>query len=330
MSLSPTRSKLAALAAASLLVLTACGSDGDDGSNDASANDSAATDSTGDTADDTATDTTTDTDASESPGQDTEQPAEEPSDDAGQGGDHVVTAWFVGDGPRGPVLFPEQVAVSEDDDLADELTALMTTPKDPDYRTLWQQGSLVSAEFLGNGSKGLIRVEVSADATSTPDGASPKDAKLALQQVVHTLQEAVGKKAPVEFLVDGKNADQVLGVPTTAPVKQAPALKTLSLMTITTPAEGEQVSGSFTATGANNGFEAWVGWQLLDADGKVVKDGFTTAAGWMGNKLFDWKAKINVAGVPAGDYVLRFHNDDPSGGTEGSGPAEDTRSITIS
>lgn len=322
MSLSPTRRTLAALATASLLVLTGCGSEGsDDGSGDTSGEDSTTQ----------AADEQSSEDSSDDPSESTD-PDDDTGDTSDTGeGDHTVTAWFVGDAPRGPVLYAEQVAVSEPDDgLADDLAALMTTPKDPDYRTLWQEGSLVSAEFLGNGSEGVIRVEVSADATAAPDGVSPKEAKLALQQVVHTLQEAAGTKAPVEFVVDGDNADQVLGVPTAAPVKRAGPLKTLNLMSITTPAEGEQVSGTFTATGANNGFEAWVGWQLLDADGEVVKDGFTTAEGWTGGKLYPWEAEIDVSDVPAGDYVLRFHNDDPSGGAEGSGPDEDTRSITVS
>src|SRR5699024_2200058 len=112
------------------------------------------------------------------------------------------------------------------------------------------------------------------------------------------------------------------------PVTNRGVLDTLSLMSITSPTEGATLSGSFTATGANNGFEANVQWQIL-RDGEVVKDGFTTAAGWMADKLFPWKVRVDVSDLEPGDYVFRAHNDDPTGGQEGSGPFTDTKSITV-
>lgn len=119
--------------------------------------------------------------------------------------------------------------------------------------------------------------------------------------------------------MDGGPADTVLGIPTATPIKRKAPLQTLNLMSITSPAEGESVTSTFTASGANNGFESWVGWQLLK-DGKVVKKGFGTARGWAANRLFPWKVKVDASGLPAGDYVLRLYNDDPTGGTEAADP----------
>ena len=45
-----------------------------------------------------------------------------------------------------------------------------------------------------------------------------REAQLAVQQVVYTLQGVVGARAPVQFLLDGNPVDTVLGVSTAEPV----------------------------------------------------------------------------------------------------------------
>ena len=52
-----------------------------------------------------------------------------------------------------------------------------------------------------------------------------------------------------------------------------------------------------------------------------------TAEGWM-DKLYPWKADIDVSRLPAGDYTFVAMTDDPSGG-EGLGPFTDTRTIIV-
>jgi hypothetical protein len=74
-------------------------------------------------------------------------------------------------------------------------------------------------------------------------------------------------------------------------------------------------------------FEATVPWQILDAGGTEVLEGFATAEGWM-ERLYPWETTIDVSGLPAGEYVFRAQTDDPSDG-EGGGPTEDTKSFTI-
>ena len=47
----------------------------------------------------------------------------------------------------------------------------------------------------------------------------------------------------------------LLGVDISQPVGNAPILRTLSLVNISSPNEGEHVSGKLTVTGTNNAFE---------------------------------------------------------------------------
>ncbi|MDN5894134.1 MAG: GerMN domain-containing protein [Nocardioides sp.] len=239
----------------------------------------------------------------------------------------ALPAYYVGDTPQGPRLYREFRPSSASDELLAALSeATAGQPLDPDYRSAWPQGdpAIKSAEVDGD----VIRVGLASDSVSTrPSGMSKQDAGLAVQQVVYTAQAVAQKRLPVQFEVDGNPIDQVYGVPTAEPVGNKPVLRTLSMMSITAPAEGSTVSGKFTATGANNSFEATVQWQILQGD-KVVKDGFTTAAGWGQNKLFAWKAQVNVSGLEPGEYTFRAQNDDPSGG-EGGGPHLDTKTITV-
>lgn len=250
------------------------------------------------------------------------QPA--PSESEEPAGGHAIAVYYLSDAGRGPVLFREFRRSEEPDHgLADEVGALMTVPLDPDYRTVWQPGDLASAEFDDE----VVRVTIGdAALRDRPVGMSRAEAKASVQQVVYTMQAAVGQRAPVQFVLDDNPVDQVLGVPTSEPLTNS--FEVLSLMNITSPSEGATVSGTFTATGVNNGFEAWVGYQVLKGD-EVVAEGFGTAEGWMEEKLFAWEVEVDVSGLEPGEYVLRFHNDDPSGGAEGNGPDEDTRTIVV-
>ncbi|QIX27356.1 hypothetical protein ncot_12645 [Nocardioides sp. JQ2195] len=322
MTLSPHarhRRALVALAVSSLLVLTACG---DEGSGDSAGDDPSRAESSAP--------------IEESPSPATESSsAPEPSgtEAPAPGKDITVPVYYLGDDPRGTRLFREFHLLSGGDGL-DMLTgalgeALSTQPEDPDYRNPWPDGTaLGNATYDGD----VITVDLSPGGTALrkrPASMTKADAAMSVEQLIYTAQAGAGEgRKPVQFLVDGSHTDTLLGVPAAEPLSNAKVLDTLSLMSITSPAEGKQVSGKFTATGANNGFEANLVWSVLDGD-KVVKEGFGTADGWMGNRLFPWKVEVDVSGLAPGDYTFRVSNDDPSGGAEGSGPAVDTRTIVV-
>ncbi len=91
------------------------------------------------------------------------------------------------------------------------------------------------------------------------------------------------------------------------------------LIVLAEPAEGAEVSGSFTASGKANSPEANVLWEIQDDAGEVVLDGYVTAEGWM-DKLYPWSTQVDVSSLEPGSYVFVAMTDDLSGG-EGK-PAE--------
>jgi hypothetical protein len=99
------------------------------------------------------------------------------------------------------------------------------------------------------------------------------------------------------------------------------------LITLAEPAEGAEVSGSFTASGKANSPEANVLWEIRDPSGKVVLDGFATAEGWM-DRLYPWSTDIDVSSLEPGAYVFVAMTDDPSGG-EGNPPEKVGAAIVV-
>jgi Immunoglobulin-like domain of bacterial spore germination/Sporulation and spore germination len=258
----------------------------------------------------------------------TTTPSETPStaDPSGTPVESAVPVYYAGDGPSGTVLFREfQPGIGADPVSQAASAAVSGTPLDPDYRTLWPAGTQATASYDGD----VITVDLTGtDLHDRPEGMSKRDAGLALEQVIYSVQGAAQERAGVQFLLDGQHSDQVLGQATAEPLSAAPALETLSLMSITSPAEGQVVSGKFLASGVNNGFEATVSYEIRQGD-KVVGTGFGMADGWMEDKLFPWELEVDVSKLDPGTYTFVAMNDDPSGGAEGHGPDVDTRTIVV-
>ena len=90
---------------------------------------------------------------------------------------------------------------------------------------------------------------------------SAADAKLALQQLVYTLQGVQQERAPVVVQLRGQPTT-LFGVDTADGADAAKELDVLGLVNVTTPEEGQTVSGKFTAEGVASSFEATVPWQI--------------------------------------------------------------------
>ncbi len=153
------------------------------------------------------------------------------------------------------------------------------------------------------------------------------EARAAVQQLVYTAQAAIGKREPVVFTVGRKPPGAhptLLGVDISQPIGNAPILKTLSLVNISSPNEGDQVSGKLTVTGTNNSFEG-TSVIYLERNGRkyLVRP---TIGGQGGNKLYPWTVTLDTTKVPPGEYTLVAQNDDPSG--QGH-PDTDTRTIEV-
>ncbi|WP_101525692.1 Gmad2 immunoglobulin-like domain-containing protein [Nocardioides houyundeii] len=199
------------------------------------------------------------------------------------------------------------------------VAAMISGPEDPDYSSTWNPATKV----LGiTEADGVINVDLSAEARDADVGAP--GAELMVQQLVWTVTQLYGDELGVQLLIDGEPAGELWNAVTwDAPVTRTPADEIRAFVGIDTPAEGTTTSSPLTVSGEANAFEATVPWRVLDAQGKEVKSGFTTAEEGMTLSPYSFNLRL-----PAGDYTIEVAEDDPSGG-EGGEPLTDTRSITV-
>ncbi len=224
--------------------------------------------------------------------------------------------FYVGPGPDGPDA-PVEVLYRSTETGPSVLDVLMSAPSDPDYRTRWPEGSLLSYEVIDPDS---IYVSVGAEA--------PLDDALALQQLVFTLQEVERSSAVVVVTQDGAGAEAP-----SRDVERANDLSVLSHMSIDAPAEGAVVvrgEGVLRVSGRGNSFEASGSCHLEDGAGDMVGEpAVAQMAGWTEPRLYPFELELDLSGVPAGTYTLTCLTDDASGGTEGRGADSDTRTVIV-
>jgi hypothetical protein len=256
-----------------------------------------------------------------------EEPSAEPTSEApSEPSGTAVPVYWVGDGPGGePRLFRDFQRV-EGDALVEaaRLVAGGGEASDPDYRTLWPEVEISSV----TATDGVLLVEIPSDAfTERPDGMTARQAELAVQQLVYTLQGVQQERIPVVIERTGAEP-RLFGLSTETEFTAASALRTLNLVNITSPVEGATVSGdTLTVTGVANSFEASGPCRLIAGDQEVTLEGYQ-AEGWTEDKLFPFEVELPLSGV-TGDVVLQCETDDPSGGAEGNGPSVDTKLIHI-
>jgi hypothetical protein len=246
--------------------------------------------------------------------------------DSATPGTSAYAVYYLGETPQGPRLYREFHQGQSLPALASALSSLTTVPLDPDYRTLWPDDAFAGGWI--DYPRGLATVLLNGTSLhDRPAGMSAAEARLAIQQVVYTVQAAAQQRIPVQFQVEGQPIDQVYGVPTSEPLTNAPELDVLALVNISNPTEGRTVEGSFSADGVASSFEGTVPWELRDADGTVVKS--YSAQGTMEDHLTPWETgPIDVSDLPPGTYTFVAMTDDPTGG-EGGGPTTDTRTVVI-
>ena len=261
------------------------------------------------------------TEPTEDPRESSDPPSASASNDRA-----TVPVYFVAETPNGPRLFREFRQVESDNPLA-EAVALMTAGDalDPDYFTLFPGGAFDDAGYSEPGQVLVARVADDSWA-ERPDGMTAREARLAVQQLVYTMQGVQGERLPV-IIQDANGPTSLFGIDSAEGLKAAKQIDVLGLVNVTTPEEGSTVPDTFTASGVASSFEATVPWEIRDGSGAVVADGFATAEGWMG-KLFPWETEVDVSGLPAGAYTFVALTDDPSDG-EGPGPTEDTKAIIV-
>lgn len=218
--------------------------------------------------------------------------------------------------PRGPRLYREFVQRPESGDPVGDAVALMLSgePSDPDYTSLWADGTTVR-ELRRNGT--TLEVDLSEEAKTNGGGSAFEAATL--QQLVHTVTAADTTISAVRLLVEGEPVETLWGsVSTSEPVSRAPAAETLGPVWLDVP-DGGAISGDFGGTATV--FEATVSWELRQGD-RVAQDGFSTATeGAPGRGTW-----TGTADVPPGDYELWAYE---SSAKDGSVTWLDTKRVTV-
>ena len=222
----------------------------------------------------------------------------------------AVPAYFVGETPTGDRLYREFQAVQDATPGLSGLTLLESGPADPDYRTLWPEGSF--EEQISDPEAGVVHVHLT-------DAAPEDPSDLAYQQVVYTVRAGLQEQVEVTFHRGEAVVDTVAA---------APQLQTLSLVNLSDPSDGQQVSGTLDVKGVASSFEATVPWRIVQGSVEVDAN-FFTANGWMGERLFPFEGEIDVSSLDPGTYTLIVETSDPTGGSEGPGAYSDSRSFVI-
>ena len=237
-------------------------------------------------------------------------------DGSSDGGTTTVAVYWVGDSPQGPRLFREFRKVPAGDPYAEAVHLLASgEPLDPDYRSLVTGLDVRSVDHTGS----TYALTLGDDApTEPPSGMTAAQTRLAVQQLVYTVQAVGQSRDPVD--VDHLYGEAGL-------VTNADFSRTLNLASVTSPEQGATVGDRFTASGVASSFEANVVWEVRQGD-RVVERGSTTAEGWT-DKLYPWETTVDVSGLAPGDYTFVAMTDDPSGG-QGRGPQWDSKDITVS
>lgn len=239
-----------------------------------------------------------------------------------------VWVYYAGETPDGQRLYRELRSRAATDPLDAAVDALSMAPADPDYVSLWPAAAIYGATFDGIGDDGQISVEVDRTYALRPDALTVAQAELAVEQVVRTLQAATRSTAGVRFYADGSPIKQVLGVPTTEPLRAGSDLAVLAHVSISDPSEGTEVDNDepFTVAGLGNSFEGNIVTWIQRWEGTDVVDEEPAIAGTYEDRLFPFEVTFDLTDVPPGDYVVSSRTDDPSG--EGRFHT-DSRRITI-
>jgi hypothetical protein len=251
-------------------------------------------------------------------------PSTTASGDPGEAGVRAVPVYYVGETPHGKRLFREfhRVSAPSEGEIAGPAVGqvLGAKPADPDYVNLWS--GLYDGKYDVTTSDDLITVDLRCDLHDRPAGMSEDDARLAIQQLVYSAQAGLGKgRVPVQLLLDNEHTDSVLGVPASEPLAAADPDEIQAPVQIDTPADGDEVSGTFTVTGRAAAFEANVVWELEQGD-KVVKNGYATAQECCTLSPYSFRVT-----APPGSYTLTVHDTDESG--NGAPVNKDTKQITV-
>ncbi len=286
-----------------------------------------------------ADDTTTESDTADDPD------ADDPDDDAADGSDEAtapetdrsddpdedaedlpfVEVYFIRSDASGFWVEPERHQLEEETlAVARAAMELLFTaePHDPGLTSLVPEGVEVLDVDLDDG---VLTVDVSGELAEA-GGASAQEVAFT-NQLAHTAT-AFDTVDAVTLWIDGEPIDGLWGhVDYSQPIEPDPFA--LSPITITTPPMGPDGAtadtGEVLLGGQATVFEATVLIRVLDADGEVVEDTFTTASeGAPGRGTWEHTVRLSEPGT----YTVEVEEPDPSDG-EGRPRFVSSRTIEV-
>ncbi|MGX5359213.1 GerMN domain-containing protein [Kocuria sp. KH4] len=236
-----------------------------------------------------------------------------------------VSVYWVGTADGERRLFREFRDATEGPAAVDPIAAaaaMLTTaaPEDPGYRTLWSPVDQVGSSTSPDGT---ITVDLPAEAFGT--GLDEQDARLALQQLAHTVTATASStgllphsaEPEVVVLVDGRAREEVFGsVRLDEPLRPDGSLEAPLWLD---PPEGPHPEGAVEISGRALEGVGECRWAVLDADGATV------AAGAVGTTARDdgtvgFRTEVELA---PGRYEVTVTGRDAEGDTvRDDGPVE--------
>jgi hypothetical protein len=236
----------------------------------------------------------------------------------------VVAVHLVRSGPTSFFIEPVPVSVAAfGDDLSARVTAAIdallaiSAPEDPELFTSVPEGTTLHRVSVDGG---VATLDLAGGIVGS-SGSSSQEVTFA-QQLAHTAR-VDGSITAIRVVIDGAPIDELWGhLDWSSPIEVDPFI--LSPVTITTPLADDEVPvGPVTFRGQATVFEATVLVTLLDADGRVLEEGFVTATtGAPERGTWEWTVEL----TNPGSYTIVAAESDPSDG-EGRPPFTTTRTI---
>lgn len=157
---------------------------------------------------------------------------------------------------------------------------------------------------------GIARVDLTSEFES---GGGSASMQTRLAQVVYTITQFPTVKG-VLFSLDGEPVDVIggEGIVVDEPVTRRDFAQLLPAILVTGPALGQKIGSPVTIRGSANVFEANVGIQILDGDGDLIVETFTTATCGTGCRgTYATTVSYQVDHEQEGTIVV--HDDDAAG-----------------
>lgn len=254
----------------------------------------------------------------------------------------ATAVYFVDETANGLRLFREFQSLPIADEAGTITQALARVdpaggPVDPDYDTVWPEGSFADATV--EDTEVVVSLG-SEEALERPPGASNRDAWIGIQQVVYTAEAAIGEALPVAFEYDGAPAERVLGLPVGALVDRDRQDDVVSPISISDPAEGIVADGEvLIARGTTTSLVDGVDWKFQTADGPgrevaaIVQSSHVTgrpvSSTSVDQGLLVWEARVDISYLAAGEYEFVATVRSLGHTSDDSTLFRDTRTITI-